>query len=88
MDKKINLIFYTLALIVGVSLQAELPFYQAKVWFKMDTFEYVMTIIEQSLDTKMKRHVMGDVLVSVSLLFFDGLAYTVLTLKNDYDNGD
>ena len=54
----------------------------------MDTFEYVMTIIEQSLDAKMKRHVMGDVLVSVSLLFFDGLAYTVLTLKNDYDNGD
>lgn len=53
----------------------------------MDTFEYIMAIIEQSLDTKMKRHVVGGVLVSVSLLF-GGLACTVLTLKNDYDNGD
>ena len=35
----------------------------------------------------MKRHAMGGVLVSVSLLF-GVLACTVLTLKNDYDNGD
>ena len=37
-------------------------------------------MIEQVLDTKQKRHIVGGVLMSVSLLF-GGLALTVVTLK-------
>ena len=37
-------------------------------------------MIEQVLDTKQKRHIVGGVLMSVSLLF-GGLALTVMTLK-------
>ena len=46
----------------------------------MQAFDVVIEVIDSMLDTKRKRHIMGGVLLSTSL-FFGGLAFTVLTLK-------
>jgi hypothetical protein len=48
----------------------------------MYRLEDVLLILEQSLDTTKKRHIVGGVLMSISLLF-GGLALTVMTLKNE-----
>lgn len=45
----------------------------------MDNFESVVTIIDYTLDSKRKRHIVGGILLSVSLLF-GGLALTAMTL--------
>ena len=47
-----------------------------------------MASLEYLLNNKKKRHIMGGILMSASLLFA-GLAVTIITLKqeeNDYDN--
>jgi hypothetical protein len=45
-------------------------------------------MLERTLGTRSKRHIMGGALVSVSLLF-GGLALTVMTLKmEDKENTD
>lgn len=46
----------------------------------MDSLERVLNMIDQTLDTKKKRHIVGGILISISLLF-GGLAITVITLK-------
>lgn len=43
-------------------------------------------MLDQSLNTKKKRHLAGGVLLSISLLF-GGLAITILTVKNE-ENDD
>ena len=48
----------------------------------MDRLEYVMTMLERTLGTRAKRHILGGTLISVSLLF-SGLALTVMTLKTE-----
>lgn len=48
----------------------------------MERLEWMLATIDQSLDTKKKRHIVGGVLLSVSL-FFGGLAFTVMTLKTE-----
>ena len=48
----------------------------------MDRLDYVIAMLERTLGTKSKRHIMGGALISVSLLF-GGLALTVMTLKTD-----
>lgn len=48
----------------------------------MYRLEDVLLILEQSLDTNKKRHIVGGVLMSISLLF-GGLALTVMTLKKE-----
>ena len=48
----------------------------------MERFDHLLSMLDQILDTKKKRHIAGGVLVSVSLLF-GGLAATVLTLKSE-----
>lgn len=53
----------------------------------MDRLEYVVSILEHALSTKRKRHLVGGILLSVSLLF-GGLAVTVLTLKEDNDEDE
>ena len=50
-----------------------------------DYFEDMIFKIDGMLDTKRKRHVMGGVLISFSLLFC-GLAITVFTIKNEEDD--
>ena len=48
----------------------------------MDRLNYIVAMLEKTLWTKSKRHILGGALVSVSLLF-SGLALTVMTLKTD-----
>lgn len=48
----------------------------------MDRIEEILSMLDQSLDTKTKRHVAGGVLMSISL-FFGGLAITIMTLKTE-----
>lgn len=46
----------------------------------MDRLETLVDMLDMALETKGKRHIIGGVLVSFSLLF-GGLAFTVMTLK-------
>jgi hypothetical protein len=48
----------------------------------MDRLDYIIEMLEQTLGTRSKRHIMGGALISVSLLF-GGLALTVMTLKTE-----
>lgn len=48
----------------------------------MDRLDYIIVMLEQTLGTRSKRHIMGGALISVSLLF-GGLALTVMTLKTE-----
>lgn len=50
----------------------------------MDGIENLMSMLDYILDTKRKRHIMGGVLLSVSMLF-GGLALTVMTIKKEED---
>ena len=55
----------------------------------MDRLEILLELLDETLDTKRKRHIVGGILVSVSL-FFGGLAITVITInkeerKNEYE---
>lgn len=62
----------------------------AKRVFNMDRLNYIVAMLEKTLGTKSKRHILGGALVSVSLLF-SGLALTVMTLKTEdmgEDNDD
>lgn len=48
----------------------------------MNRLEGVMASLEYLLNNKRKRHIIGGILMSASLLFA-GLAFTVITLKNE-----
>lgn len=53
----------------------------------MREFEAIIAILDYSLDTKRKRHIVGGILLSMSL-FFGGLAFTTMTLKPEGENED
>ena len=48
----------------------------------MHKLEGVIVTLDYLLNNKRKRHIMGGVLLSASLLFA-GLAFTVITLKHE-----
>ena len=48
----------------------------------MYRFEELLSILDISLNTREKRHIVGGVLMSVALLF-GGLAITVMTIKTE-----
>ena len=48
----------------------------------MYRLEEILSMLDQSLDTRKKRHIAGGVLMSISLLF-GGLALTIITLKTE-----
>lgn len=48
----------------------------------LDGLEAVISMLDYSLDTKRKRHIVGGALLSISL-FFGGLAFTAMTLKTE-----
>lgn len=48
----------------------------------MDRLEMLSDMLDNILDTKKKRHIVGGILMSVSL-FFGGLAITVVTIKKE-----
>lgn len=41
----------------------------------------IISMLDEALDTRRKRHILGGILLSISLLF-GGLAITVVTLKH------
>lgn len=53
----------------------------------MDRLEYTISILNDTLNTKKKRHLVGGVLMSISLLF-GGLALTVMSLKTEEKNNE
>lgn len=50
----------------------------------MYRLEEILSMLDQSLNTKKKRHIVGGVLLSVSLLF-GGLALTIMTIQSEED---
>lgn len=46
----------------------------------MDTIESLISMLDFTLDTKRRRHIVGGILLSISMLF-GGLALTTMTLK-------
>ncbi len=48
----------------------------------MNRLEGVIATLDYLLGTKRKRHIMGGILMSASMLFA-GLAFTVITLKEE-----
>jgi hypothetical protein len=48
----------------------------------MDRLEHFMSTLTYLLDDKRKRHIVGGIMISASLLF-GGLALTVMTIKNE-----
>lgn len=53
----------------------------------MDRLEDILSVLDYALDTRRKRHIVGGILMSVSLLF-GGLAFTVITLKTGLEEDD
>lgn len=51
---------------------------------EMYRLENLMAMLDFVTNTKRKRHILGGVLISISLLF-GGLAFTVITIKNEGD---
>ena len=47
-----------------------------------DRFDELMYIVDVLVDTRVKRHVLGGVLLSVSMLF-GGLAVTIITIREE-----
>ena len=48
----------------------------------MDRLEMLLELVNDSLDSKRKRHIVGGVLMSVSL-FFGGLAATIIMINKE-----
>lgn len=53
----------------------------------MNRLEGVIASLDYLLNSKRKRHIMGGILMSASLLFA-GLAVTVITLKQEENQND
>ena len=49
----------------------------------MDRLERILSMLDQTLSNKKKRHIEGGILLSVSLVFGGGLAVTVMTIRHD-----
>ncbi len=53
----------------------------------MEIFESIIYSVDNVLDSRRKRHVLGGALLSVSALF-GGLAVTVMTIIDEGDNNE
>lgn len=51
----------------------------------MERMDDILSMLDDALTSKRRRHLVGGILVSVSLLFC-GLTYTVITLRMDEDD--
>lgn len=51
----------------------------------MQNIEMFLSTVDRIINTKRRRHTIGGVLLSVSILF-GGLAFTVMTIKNEEEN--
>lgn len=48
----------------------------------MRELEGIVAVLDYTLDTSRKRHIVGGMLLSISMLF-GGLAFTVMTIRNE-----
>ncbi len=48
----------------------------------IEVLDNALTAVDDILDTKRKRHIIGGILLSLSALF-GGLALTIMTIKED-----
>ena len=53
----------------------------------MDTIETLISMLDFTLDTKRRRHIVWGILLSISMLF-GGLALTAMTLKSEEKNNE
>lgn len=53
----------------------------------MDRLERIVSTLSYVMSNKRKRHIVGGIMLSVSLLF-GGLALTVITIKNEEQEDD
>lgn len=53
----------------------------------MYRLEEILSVLNDALDTKQKRHIAGGILLSISLLF-GGLAFTIMTIKLEEENSE
>lgn len=60
-------------------------FFQIERNFNMDSLESTFLFLDYLTDTQRKRHILGGVLMSVAL-FFGGLAFTMMTVKEGESN--
>lgn len=54
---------------------------------EMYRLENIVAVLDFVMDTKRKRYIIGGILLSISLLF-GGLAFTVITIKDDEKEND
>ena len=52
----------------------------------MDRLEYILSVLDCALNTKRKKHLVGEILMSMSLLL-GWLAFILILLKEDEDDG-
>jgi hypothetical protein len=53
----------------------------------LDNFESIVSTLDFTMDTQRKRHILGGILLSISM-FFGGLAFTVMTIKINEEIND
>lgn len=53
----------------------------------MEELKNIVSVLDFTLDTKRKRHIVGGILLSISMLF-GGLALTAMTLKTEDDSNE
>lgn len=51
----------------------------------MEIFEATISMLDFTLNSRKKRHIAGGIMLSMSLLF-GGLAITVMTIKDEWEN--
>ena len=51
----------------------------------MERLEMLLEIFDNALDTRKKRHIVGGILMSISL-FFGGIAVTVITINKEEES--
>lgn len=81
MDKK-YLVSYSLATIAGICFISGFFILSGEGRIQnMHRLEGIISLLDEALNTRRKRHIVGGLLMSISLLF-GGMAVTVVTLKN------
>lgn len=58
-----------------------------KGYLHMEKWEENLSILDDILRSKKRRHITGGILVSIAL-FFGGLAVTVITIKDNNESED
>ena len=78
----VGLISYVFAAMAGICFVKGLVLLSSerRQLLMLDGFEAIISMLDYSLDTKRKRHIVGGALLSISL-FFGGLAFNTMTLR-------